>query len=333
MARRAARGSSVGPLAFAVLSACRADAHDLGLVRAELRELDTGHYRLEVKLPPIVAFETESPTLPPRCRFEGAPEVTRFPAVTLMRFQFDCGDEPLGSRDALYLPWRREGAFVTARFRDGTAEGRFFDDGEGGIEIDLGSLRTGSGPPAETVRRYLPLGIEHILTGWDHLAFVLGLCLLAAGFRLVRLVTAFTLGHSATLALAAFGLVHVPIPPLEACIALSVALVARQALADPGSARHRAGLVFAFGLLHGLGFASALGESGIPRPELLVGLVSFNFGVEIGQLGFVAVVVAASRAGRSLPGGGLRPLVAYSLGTLSLFWTLERIAAFLTPSL
>ena len=110
----------------------------------------------------------------------------------------------------------------------------------------------------DVARSYFLLGVEHILSGWDHLAFVLCLCLLARGWRLVKLVTGFTLGHSVSLALAAFDAVRLPSPPTEACIALSIAFVAREALLPRALRRHGPGMVFAFGLLHGLGFAGAL---------------------------------------------------------------------------
>ncbi len=112
------------------------------------------------------------------------------------------------------------------------------------------------------------------------------------------LVSAFTAGHSLTLALAALGFVHVPAAPVEAAIALSVAFLAREALREgEDTLRHGAALVFGFGLLHGLGFASALQASGIARAEFYVGLLTFNLGVEIGQLMFVALVVGLAAAG------------------------------------
>ena len=151
-----------------------------------------------------------------------------------MRFRFTCDGPPLGPGDALRLPWKREGAFVTATWLDGSPRTQFFGSTLGkedqGIEVRLGELR---GPPlgaGDVAARYFLLGIEHILTGWDHLAFVLCLCLVARGWRLVKLVTGFTLGHSLSLALAAFDVVRLPAPPVEACIAMSIAFMAREAL-------------------------------------------------------------------------------------------------------
>ena len=168
------------------------------------------------------------------------------------------------------------------------------------------------------------------MTGWDHLAFVLMLCLVATGWRLLGLVSAFTAGHSLTLALAALGFVHVPAAPVEAAIALSVAFLAREALREgEDTLRHGAALVFGFGLLHGLGFASALQASGIARAEFYVGLLTFNLGVEIGQLMFVALVVGLAAAGHLAgmaqgPRRTISAAAAYAVGVLGVYWTLQR---------
>jgi len=178
-------------------------------------------------------------------------------------------------------------------------------------------------------RRYFLLGVEHILTGWDHLAFVFCLCLLARGWRLLGLVTGFTLGHSLSLALAAFDVVRLPSPPTEACIALSIAFVARETLLPPEARRQGAGLVLAFGLLHGLGFAGALKEVGIGPAELVLGLATFNLGVEAGQLIFVACVLTLLVLASRVPYAALaRSLAANAIGMAAVFWILQRIDLF-----
>src|SRR5215207_891979 len=151
----------------------------------------------------------------------------------------------------------------------------------------------------EVAATYLRLGIEHILFGFDHLLFVLALVILVRDWRRVALtVTAFTVAHSLTLAAATLGLVDVPGPPLEAAIALSIVLVAVEIVnarrGKPSLTARRPWLVaFCFGLLHGFGFAGALAEVGLPHHAIPIALLFFNFGVEIGQLVFVAAVVAA----------------------------------------
>jgi hypothetical protein len=317
-------------LLYFFLSGSSATAHDLGILRGELEETASGRYTLEVRLPPLLEFESEKPRVPERCRFEGPPLVDRYPAGTRIRFELDCGGDPLAPGDILRFPWRREGAFVSARWLDGSSEGRFFDGSGKRIEVPLGLLMSLRRPPVETAKRYLLLGIEHILMGWDHLAFVLGLCLTASGWTLVRRVTGFTVGHSLTLAFAAAGLVTLPVPPIEACIALSIAFVAGQAVRGGAAPKHGGGLVLAFGLLHGLGFASALHESGIGRSELWLGLLTFNLGVEIGQLLFLLALFGIARPVRKAK--LLRPLAAYALGALGVFWTLGRVVGFVTLS-
>ena len=302
-------------------------AHDLGVARVQLKETAGGQFIIEAKLPP--QFEADEPILPKACTVKNTS--TRRPqAITLiMRWEFACRGPLSADSDLLILPWDRQGAFVTAKWHDGSEAGRFFDAEQKRIVVPLKQLRGNARSTAETTIHYLTLGVEHILFGWDHLAFVLALCLIACGWRLAKLVTAFTIGHSLTLALAVLGLVYIPIPPVEACIALSIAFVAREALRPQHRLHHGVGLVFAFGLLHGLGFASALNESGIERNELLLGLFTFNLGVELGQLLFVAAVMALVWSGRRLPlNTGLRPATAFSLGALGMFWTFERIAVF-----
>src|SRR5208283_4694524 len=149
--------------------------------------------------------------------------------------------------------------------------------------------------------RFLRLGIEHIFTGYDHIAFLLALLLLGGRFvDLVKIVTSFTIAHSVTLALAALGLLNPPSRWVEALIAVSIIAVAAENLwvlrGAPGASarvavalRHRWRITFAFGLVHGFGFASALQELRLPRSALVAGLVSFNLGVEVGQVTIVAL--------------------------------------------
>jgi hypothetical protein len=316
------------------LCAMPAVGHDLGVARVELRELAGARYEMDVTLPWHGQPMTDQPILPSRCALEDHPAILKRPGVATVEYRFTCAGSPLESRDVLGIPWRREGAFVAAHWLDGSSQSQYFSgaqDGEapGVVHVPIARLRGEPGWATDVARRYLGLGVEHILTGWDHLAFVFCLCLVANGWRLVKLVTGFTLGHSLSLALATFGLVRLPSPPVEACIALSIAFMAREALLPPESRRHGAGLVVAFGLLHGLGFAGALQEVGIGTTELLLGLVTFNLGVEIGQLMFVAGVLACMAAARRIGSRpGWRTAWATGLGVLAAFWTLQRIAIF-----
>jgi len=190
---------------------------------------------------------------------------------------------------------------------------------------------------AQTARTYLALGVEHILGGLDHLLFVLGLLLIVGEFRRIALtITAFTVAHSITLAAATLGVVHVPQPPVEAAIALSIVFVAveivRGLRGERGlTARAPWVVAFTFGLLHGFGFAGALAEIGLPQRAIPLALFTFNIGVEIGQLLFVGAVLAVVAVGIRL-----RPrmpswsawIPPYVIGTVAMFWVAERVAAF-----
>ena len=187
----------------------------------------------------------------------------------------------------------------------------------------------------DVMRDYARLGVAHILTGPDHLLFVFGLVLLAGtARRLLATVSAFTLGHSITLSLAALGLVDVPSGAIEVAIAASVLALAVE-LARPRAAvtliRRRPWLMAAaFGLLHGLGFAAALRKAGLPAGEIPLALLSFNVGIEAGQVGFVLGVLTLRRSVgtlvETLP-GWLERVPVYAMGSLAGYWWLDRLIA------
>jgi hydrogenase/urease accessory protein HupE len=184
---------------------------------------------------------------------------------------------------------------------------------------------------SEIARAYVVLGVQHILSGVDHLLFVAGLLFLV-GFRrrLIGTITAFTAAHSITLALSAFGLLTLRPPPVEATIAMSIVLVASEALGDKQSlARRWPALVsFLFGLVHGLGFAGALKDIGLPQSHLPLALLTFNVGVEIGQLLMVALafgLVHLPLSQRWL--GRARTPALYAIGIVAAYWSWARVAA------
>jgi len=188
---------------------------------------------------------------------------------------------------------------------------------------------------AQVAKTYGLLGIEHILLGIDHLLFVLALLLLAPNNRsLFWTITAFTLAHSLTLCAATLGWVNVPQSPVEAVIALSIMFVAMEIVhwrqGNPGITRRWPWLVaFTFGLLHGLGFAGALSEIGLPQHSIPFALLFFNLGVEAGQLLFIAVVLLVWALLRriSWPEWAWR-IPVYAIGSMAGFWTIERLAGF-----
>jgi hydrogenase/urease accessory protein HupE len=190
----------------------------------------------------------------------------------------------------------------------------------------------------EVAATYFWLGVDHILAGADHLLFVLALMLLIrSSWTLVKTITAFTVAHSLTLAGATLGYVSLPQAPVEVTIALSIAFLASELVkTKPGERRlsesHPWVVAFAFGLLHGFGFAGALGEIGLPRSDVAIALLTFNLGVEAGQLAFVAavlVVFAVIAALVKVPIPATRIAAAYLIGTTATVWLLTRLAGVL----
>jgi len=209
------------------------------------------------------------------------------------------------------------------------------------LPLDARFVVTATPGAFEVAQTYAVLGIEHILTGFDHLLFVLALVILVKGVRrLVVTVTAFTVAHSLTLVAATLGWVHVPGPPVEATIALSIVFVAAEIVRgrrgmESLTERFPWVIAFVFGLLHGFGFASALSEVGLPQTAIPVALLLFNVGVEVGQLVFVGFVFATMAFARGVVRHFAAPqptwawrLPPYAIGGVAAFWAIQRIAAF-----
>jgi hydrogenase/urease accessory protein HupE len=188
----------------------------------------------------------------------------------------------------------------------------------------------------QVMKNYLVLGIEHLLSGFDHMLFIAGLLLLIRSrVLLLWTITAFTAGHCITLSLAALGLIHLPTTWIEFGIALSIFVLAVEVadIREPGSrgswmSRWPWAMAIAFGLLHGLGFASALGEIGLPRSDIPAALFSFNVGIELGQISWVLLVWIFWAFFRRLPIRPalphLRTAVTYGMGTCAVYWCIER---------
>ena len=245
---------------------------------------------------------------------------------TRLSLRFACAG-PLPAAALIQLPWPLDGA--SFRLQGGDHVSLLPESGA--IKLPVGASLAGPQPWTALAGDYLWQGMAHILSGWDHLAFVLCLCLLAHGRRLLLLITLFTLGHSISLAGGFYEWISLPMPPVEAVIALSILFMAREAMRPnpAGNARRQAVITTGFGLLHGLGFASALGEMGVAAGDRAIALLCFNLGVEAGQLLFVAAVLAllalAQRVGRPAL---LRPLALYGTGAMAAFWLLQRLAGF-----
>jgi len=189
----------------------------------------------------------------------------------------------------------------------------------------------------EVVKTYIFLGIEHILLGYDHLLFVLGLILIIPGIKtLIKTITSFTIAHSITLIFASLGLINVPSNPVEAVIALSIVLLAKEAYSKSNGQKSLTInypwiVAFIFGLIHGLGFAGALSEIGLPQKSIPTALFTFNIGVELGQLAFILIVGSILyfiRAKQPKLNRALMKCIPYFIGSVASFWLIERILGF-----
>lgn len=237
------------------------------------------------------------------------------------------GTDPSHTDVVVRIAWRDAPAFdAVLRTRDPA------------IDVPRDASAFGSTPWA-LAHGYGALGTRHVLEGLDHLCFVLGLFLLSrSAGALVRTITAFTLAHSLSLALAALGVLTLPSRPVDVLIAASIVVVAREVVreghgAPTLAARRPWVLAFAAGLLHGLGFAGALAEIGLPRHHAALALLAFNGGVEVGQLVFVCLLFLVAIPFRPVVrlAPGLRSFPAYAMGVVAVAWVAERVRLFWSP--
>ncbi len=307
-------------------------AHEVRPALLQLTEVEGDRFALLWRLPArgerVLSLE---PRMPANCQALGVPELHRDGARVEQRRELLCKGGLAGEEIVIEgLQRLRTDVLIRVDYLNGGTE----------------TLRaTPSSPTVILAGRrdllrvssaYLLLGIEHILLGIDHLLFVGALLLLVSGWRrLVATVTAFTLAHSLTLAGATLGLITAPPALIEALIALSIVFVAAEVIhlhqgKNSLSANRPWLIAFAFGLLHGFGFAGALSAVGLPPEAIPAALLFFNLGVEAGQLLFITALILIARALTLLQGewpNWLRPGIAYGIGTLAAFWTTERIAA------
>lgn len=318
---------------IALLWSSPAFAHTLGVDKAELTEYPDATYHLVSQVPYSLSSLITTPEIPERCQFSGNPGGER--GDYEVRFVFSC-DRPLTADDEIVLPWKREGVMLTVTWTGNEPVTKLADRKGSAITINLQDYLAGSGSIITAAQRYTILGFEHILAGFDHLLFVLGLLLIVQGnWLLIKTITAFTIAHSITLGLATLGFVNVPSKPVEAAIALSIMFLAMEIIhgwqGRYSLTHHKPWIVaFGFGLLHGLGFAGALSEIGLPPPEIPIALLFFNVGVEIGQLFFVMVILSIKhllpRLGTDWPAWS-RLVTVYFIGTVACYWLFERVVA------
>lgn len=318
-----------------LLPAATAGAHEVRPGYLEIRQTDEETYRVLFKVPARGELRLGiHASLPPSCTPLTPVSTYSAPGAYVDRWTVSCPGGLTGREIAVDgLSDTLTDALARIERADGTTQIARLTPAEPSFVVE-------AAPAAlEVAWTYLRLGIEHILLGIDHLLFVLALLILVEGRRrLVLTVTAFTAAHSLTLAAATLGFVHVPRQPVEAVIALSIVFVAGE-IAHVHQPSRRSGLTrrspwivaFTFGLLHGFGFAGALIEVGLPEQAIPLALLFFNVGVEVGQLLFIAAVLALwaliSRTPVPQPAWAWR-LPAYGIGAVAAFWTIERIVGF-----
>jgi hypothetical protein len=331
-------------------------AHEVRPAYLQLTEVSAGRFEVLWKQPVLADAEPGlirrlplRPAFPARCREAGRalPEVTA--SALIERWTIDCGAAGLADApiEIAGLPRTLTDVLLRVRFLDGAAVDHLLRPEAPRAAV---SPETSGGM---AVPAYLRLGVEHLLFGFDHILFVVGLMLLVRRpLQLIQVVTAFTVAHSITLALSTLGVVTLSQRPVEAVIALSILFLAVElargagspgaggggGIADEGRsalARSPWAIAFGFGLLHGFGFAGALAEIGLPEQARAMALLLFNVGVEIGQLAVVAVLLALLYGLRvrrvPLPASAAQVPI-YVMGTVSAYWFLERVLS-MVPAL
>ena len=321
-------------LLLGLVSAAR--AHEVRPAYLQIQERANGQYSVLWRTPVFSGMRLPiALKLPDGVRELGAPVVAELPGSRVERRLIDAGAGGLAGQRIEFpgLQATITDVLVRVELLDGTHTVTLVRASQPWIDIAA---------PAGKVSiagAFVKQGIEHILLGYDHLLFVLALMLIVRNTKaLVLTVTAFTLAHSITLALATLGMVRVPGPPVEAAIAFSIVLVAAEIVrlrrGEPSLTARQPWLVaFCFGLLHGFGFAGALSQIGLPQGDVPLALLAFNIGVELGQLAFIGAVLAVLAVVRRLRlADGLRQNAAraapYLIGSLAAFWFVERVAAF-----
>ena len=310
--------------------ASQAFAHRLQPAYLEISEQNTGTFNILWKRP-LVGNRPMNiyPLLPETCSNITEPSINPSQGFALERWLIDCGESGLANgtividglektvTDTLVRIYYAEGAEETHLLRPAT-----------------NSAVVGGNPSGlKRILAYLQLGIQHILMGIDHLLFVLGLLLIVKSrWMLLKTITSFTVAHSITLAIATFGYASVPLPPLNVVIALSILFLGPEIVRSwrGGTSltiRHPWVVAFAFGLLHGFGFATGLTNLGLRTAEIPQALLLFNLGVEFGQVAFVLLVILLERSFRTLEVRWPRWVQltpGYTVGSLGAYWTIQR---------
>ena len=324
------------------------DARPLAIDITELAASELHHYKVQWRIPPLIKpHNYPAVVLPANCSAIGQPVTgtksaaknagVAWPTQAVGQALYRCGQALTGELIAIRYPQTIPAltSVVVFTSQRGERHTQLLSPGVGHWLI----------PKAETVSSvaydYTLLGIQHIWAGLDHLLFVMCLLWIAGtGRRMLITITGFTLAHSVTLILSSLQWIRVPVPPVEAAIALSIVFLALEITRQQTHSltwRYPVTVSSSFGLLHGFGFAAALSDIGLPQTELLTGLLFFNVGVEIGQVLFagaiiVLMIIAKRWAGQWLNGtrqqSQVRLACSYSVGSVAAYWWLERCVGF-----
>ena len=309
-------------------------AHELQPSSLEVRQLTQDRYEVIWRAP--IYYKKPHPArlqLPEHWQTMGEPTAKRLRDSVLHHRVVSVSDGDITGDEIRFIGLEATITDVFARFiwLDGTETTAIARPSQPWIDI------IGKRSSWQVAGDYTVLGVDHILSGFDHLTFVLALLLIVSGAkRLLITVTSFTLAHSITLAAATLGVMWVPGPPVEATIALSIIFLASELVkVNRGqfslTAQYPWIVAFVFGLLHGFGFAGALSEVGLPQNEVPLALLMFNVGVELGQLMFIAAVMLLLMASRKIriewPQWS-HQIPAYSIGGIAAFWFIERLSGF-----
>ena len=315
-----------------LLAVSVASAHESRPAYLEVKETSAGQFSLLWRTPVLAGMRLPIVLkLPADVKNLREPSVQELADSFLERRWIDAGPNGLAGQRIEFpgLQGTITDVLVRVEMLDGRSWTTIVHPSQPWVEITAAQTRL------EVMGTFIVQGIRHILFGADHMLFVLGLLLIVKDrWMLLKTITAFTVAHSITLAIATLGYAEAPVLPLNAAIALSILFLGPEIVRSwrgetSFTIRHPWVVAFAFGLLHGFGFASALTSAGLPKAELPVALLSFNVGVEIGQLSFVALILSLERAFRILEVRWPRwaeALPGYTVGSLGAFWTVQRLA-------
>jgi hydrogenase/urease accessory protein HupE len=317
------------------ISVMPVNADEIRPALLDIKERNTGLFAVTWKVPTrgdrMLAI---TPQLPASLELLGSPTVQDVPGARIEHATYKVNGDSLSGQTIVIdgLTALQTDVLLLIQLQDGTSHSAILRPASPEFTIPLNASKL------EVAGSYWRMGTTHILEGVDHLLFVLALMLIVSGFwALLKTVTAFTVAHSITLVLATLGVIHLPPAPTEAIIALSILFLAVEIIHSRQgkislTEQYPWVVAFIFGLFHGLGFAGALSEIGVPQHEVPLALFMFNVGVETGQLLFIAVMLGLFQLLRRLPvtvPQGAWRVLPYSIGGVAAFWTIDRVMSFL----